>query len=196
MPKIVDHALQRRELSASVVSVVAAQGLEHTTLRTVAQRHGCTKGMVQHYFADKEELLLAALNLLESTCQQRMVDAGEGSSGWERVQAEVESWLPLRADRIEEWSVRLAFYHRATIAPEMRRALLPYLQQRQKRGMASLKAAGKQRKLSTGVTPLSAWRQLSTLVDGIGAQVVADASQLSPATQRKMLRSALDDLHR
>ena len=61
MPKRVDHARQRRELAATAAAVVADAGLEQTTLRAVAARHGCTKGMVQHYFADKDALLLLSL---------------------------------------------------------------------------------------------------------------------------------------
>ena len=61
MPKIVDSDQQRREISAQAAHWIASRGLETLSLRNVAALHGCSKGMVQHYFADKEELLFGAL---------------------------------------------------------------------------------------------------------------------------------------
>ena len=68
MPKIVDRDQQRREIAAQAAKWIAKRGLETLSLRSVAASHGCSKGMVQHYFLDKEELLLAhSCTLLTST---------------------------------------------------------------------------------------------------------------------------------
>ncbi|MBT4521154.1 MAG: TetR/AcrR family transcriptional regulator, partial [Halieaceae bacterium] len=123
MPKIVDHEQQRRELSATVAQVVANNGLEQTTLRVVAASHGCTKGMVQHYFADKEELLLAALNYVEDCCEARMPAAGPELTGLALLQSRLYVQLPLKEDILQEWRVRLAFNTRAAFSDEMRSVL-------------------------------------------------------------------------
>ena len=96
MPKIVDHDEQRRSLSATVVSLIAEVGLEHTTLRSVADAHGCTKGMVQHYFANKEELLLGALNYVEDCCEERMMSFQDKYEGLELLEKRLQSILPLK----------------------------------------------------------------------------------------------------
>ncbi len=91
MPKIVDHEKQRQSISATVARVVAERGLENTTLRNVASHHGCTKGMVQHYFADKEELLLAALAYVEDCCAIRMAGPGQHQAGLDLLQARLSA---------------------------------------------------------------------------------------------------------
>ncbi|MEG3632202.1 TetR/AcrR family transcriptional regulator [Micromonospora palythoicola] len=59
-----DLADQQRRLSAATWSVLAEHGLPGLTLRAVAERAGCTTGMVLHAFADKQALLVHARELL------------------------------------------------------------------------------------------------------------------------------------
>jgi AcrR family transcriptional regulator len=61
MPRLVDHAQRRHQLAAAACAVVARAGLAGLTMRDVAAEARCTTGMVTHYFDDKRQLLLAAL---------------------------------------------------------------------------------------------------------------------------------------
>jgi TetR/AcrR family transcriptional regulator, transcriptional repressor of bet genes len=59
VPKIVDVEEQRAGIAAQAAIWIARNGIETLSLRNVAAAHGCSKGMVQHYFTDKEELCSA-----------------------------------------------------------------------------------------------------------------------------------------
>ncbi|TXS95529.1 TetR/AcrR family transcriptional regulator [Parahaliea maris] len=195
MPKIVDHEEQRLLLSATVSQVVAESGLEHTTLRTVAARHGCTKGMVQHYFSDKDELLLAALNYIEDQCDARLPGEDDGPGGLTSLQARLQAQLPLTDALVDEWRVRLAFVTLAGQSDAVAEVLAERQAARQALGLKFLRQAQKQ-ELKKGVSPLSAWRSLQCLVSGLGVSAAAGDGQWSPAVQKALLKSAVNDLRR
>lgn len=195
MPKIVDHEEQRLLLSATVSQVVAESGLEHTTLRTVAAQHGCTKGMVQHYFADKDELLLAALNYIEDQCDARLPDDSGGPGGLAALQARLQAQLPLSDALVDEWRVRLAFVTLAGQSDAVAEVLAERQAARQAVGLKLLRQAQKG-ELKKGVSPLSAWRSLNCLVSGLGVSTAAGDGQWTPAVQKALLKSAINDLRR
>ena len=59
MPKIVNHDERRQLVASAAVDVVASAGLAGLTLKEVARVAGCTTGLVNHYFANKQELIVA-----------------------------------------------------------------------------------------------------------------------------------------
>lgn len=194
MPKIVDHEEQRRKLSATVARVVAELGLENTTLRNVAARHGCTKGMVQHYFVDKEELLLGALTYVEDCCALRMSASAQQLTGLDLLQARLAAQLPLKPEIVEEWQVRLAFNTRATISNDMRMALSERHAQQQKVDEGCLRVARKSGELKPDLNLRNSYRSLVALVFGLGVGTVMDPGQLPAAAQRQILKTAIDGL--
>jgi TetR/AcrR family transcriptional regulator, transcriptional repressor of bet genes len=51
---------RRRELVDATLACIAELGMERTTVREIAIRAGVTPGLIRHYFAGKDELVLAA----------------------------------------------------------------------------------------------------------------------------------------
>ncbi|WP_341719221.1 TetR/AcrR family transcriptional regulator [Micromonospora sp. FIMYZ51] len=79
-----DLADQQRRLSAATWSVLAERGLPGLTLRAVAERAGCTTGMVLHTFADKQALLVHARELLHRRTGKR-ADAAQAEADTPRA---------------------------------------------------------------------------------------------------------------
>lgn len=52
--------LRRRALVEATLACIATLGMEGTTVREIAIRAGVTAGLIRHYFASKDELVLAA----------------------------------------------------------------------------------------------------------------------------------------
>lgn len=57
-----DHAQRRTDLARAACAVIARSGVDGATMRAVAAEAGCTTGMVRHYYADRQELVVAALD--------------------------------------------------------------------------------------------------------------------------------------
>ena len=196
MPKLVDHARQCRELAATAADVVASDGLEHATLRSVAARHGCTKGMVQHYFTDKNSLLLGALDYVEAQTDARMPGADPTLQGLELVHARLACLLPVSVSARREWQVRLAFNNLASLSPAMKTSMARRRDSRQRAVINGLRQARRAGELNNPRSLINTSRALDALVSGIGFGSVVDPGAYPAVAQRRILRVAIDDLRR
>ncbi|MGL3200357.1 MULTISPECIES: TetR family transcriptional regulator, partial [Curtobacterium] len=79
MPRIRDDAAHRARLSDAVFTTLAELGPTGLTLRAVAERAGCTTGLVLHTFPDKRALLLHAREVLHERTRAR-AEASEASA--------------------------------------------------------------------------------------------------------------------
>jgi AcrR family transcriptional regulator len=194
MPRIVDHELQRHELSATVAEVIAQAGLENTTLRTVAAGHGCTKGMVQHYFVDKEALLLAALVLVEDRFRTSAAAAAGDRRGLDRVQAVLKAQLPVSGTSRRDWRVRLAFYCQPEPGGRMSHTLGHYRLRQQKLLLSGLRQADGAGEICNGLSLPDRCRSLQALLWGLGVNALAARGRASPAAQRRVISAAISNL--
>jgi AcrR family transcriptional regulator len=116
MPKIVDHETRRRELIEASWKVIAAEGLEGVTMRKIATEAGCTTGRLTHYFADREALILAALQVSNKATSNRVNDIiASNATAYDKLLQMAEQTLPLDEDRRTEVKIWLAFWSAATI---------------------------------------------------------------------------------
>jgi AcrR family transcriptional regulator len=191
MPKIVDHEEQRRAIAAQAAEWVAHRGIESLSLRNIADAYGCSKGMVQHYFTDKEELLFGALLFVTNQYMAREHAAVEGYRGLERVERRFNVILPLTAVLRDEWVVRLAFYARAALVPKMQMYLRDHVSAALRSGVAELREAQRAAEIRANVNLVRAYRSVMATVAGIGVSEVVSPNVLSAATQRRMLKDVL-----
>lgn len=77
MPKVVDHEERRTTIATAAAELIAEEGIEAATMKRIGARAGGTTGAVTHYFADKDELVLAALLLVDASMQRRFATAVE-----------------------------------------------------------------------------------------------------------------------
>jgi AcrR family transcriptional regulator len=102
MPKRVDPAERRRLLTDALARIAARDGLEAVTMREVAAEAGVSVGFVQHYFASKDELLLAALQDVAAQVGERVAAAvgalPAGATERQRIRAILLQFLPLDDD--------------------------------------------------------------------------------------------------
>lgn len=121
MPKIVDHEARREEISAIAAKLIAKGGLEATTIREIALNSGYSKGVIEHYFLNKEEIISGALAWANQCFQSRVAKSTEGLSGLAALEKRLESTLPLSRAVLDEWKVRLVFWGMAAIKSDLRK---------------------------------------------------------------------------
>ncbi len=107
MPRVVDAGLRRIELTDAAARVIARSGVEAATLREIAAEAGWTTGVLMHYFADKDELLLATFQASLAARRSRRVDRADRSDA-EELRAALEGALPVDEERTRHWLVTLA----------------------------------------------------------------------------------------
>ncbi|GGT26073.1 TetR/AcrR family transcriptional regulator [Nonomuraea spiralis] len=72
MPKQVDHAARRAEIAHAALRLGAREGLAGVSIGRVAQEAGVSKGLVQHYFPAKADLLRASAYLLRQEIERHV----------------------------------------------------------------------------------------------------------------------------
>lgn len=130
MPKIVDHAARREEVAEATWRVIAREGIEAATIKEIAKETGYSTGIFAHYFKNKNELLMYALQLASLRMGARMWKRGEGASGRDVLKNVLLEALPLDAERKLEWRIWVTFWGRAVsdsfLAEEQKRWYVEY----------------------------------------------------------------------
>lgn len=113
-PKVSDTTHERRaHILAATAALIAREGLQGISVRAVADRAGCSRGLVEHYFRNKTELLLAANRSVNETYLERVAGAVGDLTGLAALEVRLRSLLPYTQTVLDEWRVRLVFWHQA-----------------------------------------------------------------------------------
>lgn len=121
MPKLVDHQTRRSELGRVAAKLIATGGMEAATIREVALASGYSKGVVEHYFIDKDELINAALEWTNLGYEHRVQQATSELTGLAALRQRIAATLPMGKKIREEWKVRLIFWSIAAIQVDLRK---------------------------------------------------------------------------
>ncbi|WEB39402.1 TetR/AcrR family transcriptional regulator [Streptomyces yunnanensis] len=123
MPKKVDHEARRQEISAALWRLANTRGVDGVSLRDVAAEAGISLGRIQHYFRNKDELLLFALRYINRKATERI---GERIRALEEaptprtvLRACCAGMLPLDAESRAALLVAAAYYSRAVHDPAL-----------------------------------------------------------------------------
>ncbi|MFJ8472248.1 TetR/AcrR family transcriptional regulator [Kitasatospora sp. NPDC094011] len=205
MPKIVDPVERRQAVADAVLRVAAREGLEHASLRNVADEAGLAVGSVRHYIAGSSELMIFAMQELARRIDVRihsharvLLDPAPApdTDRRDRTVRLLAETLPLDAERREESALWLSFVTAARTRPELRpRAaeLQAGLDALVRRVLVELERAGA---LTPGLDHELETRRLSALLDGLTLQAVQHPDLVGPDDLHAVLRRHLDTLAR
>lgn len=106
-------------LTEALFEVSADSGLDAATVRVVAARAGVSIGAVQHHFATKDQMYVAAFAALVARVRARIgrVDLSAPLPG--RLRAVLAELLPLDEERTREARVMAGFAVRAATSPSL-----------------------------------------------------------------------------
>lgn len=179
MPKIVDYDKRREELATALLEVLARDGIDGVSVRSVAAHAGWTRGVISHYFSDRDELLLYAYRL----ALQREHAAVENLKG-DPVSVLVA--LLLRALPIDEQSsldfrIFLGMLGRLADRPDLAASLASDHAAYEERVLHAVRAATAADAIRTPLEPEALASMLSIYVDGLTVSCALDPDQASLA---------------
>ena len=117
MPKQVDHEQRRIEIVEATWRIIARGGFSAATMREIASEAGFANGGLKHYFANKDELLVAAYQRTFYRINERAALANGDKTGLAAIRALCMEMLPLDRERQIESRVAVAFWDRAASNP-------------------------------------------------------------------------------
>jgi TetR/AcrR family transcriptional regulator, transcriptional repressor of bet genes len=124
MPKVGMGPIRREQICRAAAKVISEQGFAGTTMRMVAEEAGVSTGMLNHYFANRMEMLKETLVFVSMRQQAREVAAIEGiEPGERRLRALIRSALPTDQESGEAWRVWIAAHGASVKLSELRRVM-------------------------------------------------------------------------
>ena len=104
MPKIVDHAERRDEIVQATRRVIRKHGLAGVTMRSIAAETGKSTGLINHYFDDKNGLLVAALEASHKDFDRQIhEETANKAPGRPSLRTLLQAALPRDEDQRVHW---------------------------------------------------------------------------------------------
>jgi AcrR family transcriptional regulator len=170
---------RRIEVAKAAWQVIVREGLDRTSMRAIAQELGSSTGVVTHYFRDKEELILFAIEQVFKNVIEVMSACVEAQNGVDGLEQMIFAALPLDATDGDDWKVWLAFLGysvgREHLVQEHRKRY-DLLRQIIYQELAALQTA---KLIRPELDLILEANSLIVLVDGIGLGIVICTEQFS-----------------
>lgn len=190
MPKLVDHELRRRAIAEALWRLADREGLDAINIRAVARESGWSTGVVAHYFADKDDLLAFAFELVGAGCAGRAERARDDAPDRRTaLRAMLAEALPLDDRRRLEATIWFGFLVRAAAVPRMGEVVRRRYADWTAQLAAELAATG-------SPDPEGAARELIALVDGLALQALSSPEGMPPEAQERLVAGAVGRLAR
>jgi AcrR family transcriptional regulator len=187
MPKIVDWDAKRDEILSATWRIIAREGIAGATIRAIAKEASCSRGILGHYFSDKEDILGAALLLSHRRVGARMAAATAGRHGMAALRAVMLEALPLDEQRDLEAQIEISFWGRALGNATLRDLQHTEFDRLCGRLRGHLREAADLGELDGRYDLGLATHQLVVLIDGLSAQRVLYPGRVTPDRQVQML---------
>jgi AcrR family transcriptional regulator len=194
MPKIVDHDERRAEVLSAASRVIVRDGIDAATTRAIAKEAGYSNGVLAHYFADKDEILLSALRQSHRRIRARLTDKVEGVTGLAALRELLLDNLPLDAERTQETRLEVSFWSRSLAADrlaEVQRAEAAELRAVVRDLLGQARAAGELRG-DDNLDDLT--EHLLALVDGLSLHLLLYPGRLTRVDLERLMLQAVDRL--
>jgi AcrR family transcriptional regulator len=190
MPKSVDHEARRAELADALFAVIERDGISAATIRGVAAEAGWTRGVIGHYFDNRDDLLLFAYR----EGLTRALDSWRPQVGLPSLDL-LTQWLlasmPLDRTSTLNYTIYLAFAEKAAESPGLGLAVATESERFDDVTRGYLTDCLAQGSLTPPLPTDKAADVLITLVDGLSLNAFTNPRRYSKAKIRAMLREFL-----
>jgi AcrR family transcriptional regulator len=196
MPKVVDHDERRTEIVQAAGRLIARHGLMAATVRGIAAEAGYSSGVIDHYFADKDDLLLQALAASHRRISGRFDEVTRGLRGLDAVRALLADNLPTDATRCDETRLEVQFWARSLgdeALMAVQRQEMAGFRRQVRRHLDEAVADGE---TAAAVDADDALERLLALMDGLSVRAVLEPARLTAERQRALLDEEVHRLRR
>lgn len=109
MPKVVDHAQRRQELTRHVWTLIRQQGLDGVTIRNLTEVSGWSSGAIRHYLPHRDSILTFAAEQVAVQAEGRLRAVDTSGAPLDALERFLLALLPLDEDTQMLMEVWLAF---------------------------------------------------------------------------------------
>lgn len=104
-------AENRQDLIVRVAAdIISDLGVERATFREIATRAGMSKGVVEHHFENKDDIVRKTLEWVNQRAFKRERRVTHNKKGLSAARARLMSYLPMQPNLIREWKIRVHYW--------------------------------------------------------------------------------------
>ena len=177
----VDHDERRRRIAEVAIDIIAREGLDAATIRRIASEIGASLRAITHYFADKDELLLAAYRIMALQGERRVRDAVSHDPA--DLVGGLTAMTAADDGAFQHWRVYVSFWDRAARDPVFAAEQRVWIEHARRRVVGMIEAGHGARSDAPGIA-----MQLLAFVQGVSVQRLCDPSSWSRAEIEAALR--------
>ncbi|MER5932126.1 TetR/AcrR family transcriptional regulator [Streptomyces sp. NPDC002054] len=186
MPRVADHDERRLQVAAAVRRLIAAEGLTGVTVARTAAEAGISVGLVQHYFRNKDEMLLFTYGHVLERIEHRVTALiARSESIGTRIEHIVldalSESMPLDDERRQEWRVALAFTGRAADEPRLSEVKVAALNRTRALLVQALTNAKECGEVAPETDSAREAARIAAYAEGLTAHLYADPAGMPPA---------------
>jgi len=175
VPAPTDHTVRRMEVARAAVHSIARTGLEGATLREVADEGGWSVGVVQYYFRNKSELLIAAVDFLADQTSELMSNRPEAENVMVSLRKVLNQIILERGRHgANYWKVWICFWAQATNDHLLAKAVEDHARLWRQRLTTVIEEGQRDGSVSPDVDAASYAAYLAAAIEGFGITSVVD----------------------
>ena len=120
MPKKIDHAQRRRDVTDVTRQLIIQGGLEAATMREIAKEAGFANGALKHFFDSKDDIIQATYANSLERMGERVSESAEEVRGLKALRSMAFAAMPDDDEKRTAGRVLLAFWERAVTEESMK----------------------------------------------------------------------------
>jgi AcrR family transcriptional regulator len=194
LPKIVNHRERREEVVEATRRIILREGIEAATTRAIAREAGYSNGVLTHYFADKDDIMLSALHSSHRRIVERLRGKLAGRTGLAALRELLLDNLPLDDERVQESGLEIGFWSRSMTSPALLEAQRAEAEELRYLVRSLLGTAAEAGEITTAEDLDDVAERLLALVDGLSVHRLLYPDRLGAERLERLLGAELDRL--
>jgi|SRR5579872_1036360 len=191
-----DHDAKRAEIAEAACQVILRLGLVRASLSEIAREMGYTTGILRHYFIDKDQLLLAAKNLLFDRSYEKARSAAMRHNGIDKLRAMALSLLPCDEASVDRFRLLVTFTGYAIGNAQLMKAQYKRDAQHWRVFEEVISALQEDGSLPRTLNPRLEACGILAMIDGLADQVIMNPSEWSADELKALMSRYIDSIGR
>lgn len=187
-----DRDARQQQIVSACARLIATRGYAGTSIRDVASAVGISTGTLLHHFESKEQLLTATLLEVGESILGRMERGNHSKDARSEMRRIVTALLGESEEVDISWRVWIAFWHEATIHPELGRTA-GELTKKSEGILEEILARGTKQGVFDCPDPRASASELGALIDGVAIRVYGEQGGWSHKSAIATVLARIDD---
>lgn len=190
-----ERKLNRQYLIARVAAdIIAERGIESATFREIAERSGVSKGVVEHHFSDKNDIIRKTLEWVNQRALGREQRATSKKEGLEAIEARLRCMLPMRPELVREWRIRVHYWSMALAHQDEQLGMSLRITGARERFIADIQRAIELEQVPADIDPVRATNMLLHIMAGVSCNMLVDPGYYNRAYQQRLVARIIGQL--